>query len=156
MLFRSGREIKPEKEYARINVYGVGFTPNNSTYNPSGNVEGSFVKNIGLNAQISNNFAAQITVGAQANGNKASTNSVSFSNYNEGLVDRLMPTRQPTPAKQKPEDKKNPQKPKPTAIETLVALWNDKIFSKTDPKKGVFYSIYNQRQWNIEIGRAHV
>lgn len=148
--FDDGREIKPEKEYARFNVYGVGFTPNNSTYNPTGNIEGSFVKNISLNAQISNNFAAQITVGAQANGNKASTNSVSFSNYNEGLVDRLMPTRQPTPAKQKPEDKKNTQKPRPTALETLVTLWNDKILSKKDPKKGVFYSIYNQLQWNIE------
>ena len=42
------------------------------------------------------------------------------------------------------------QKPRPTALETLVALWNDKILSKKDPKKGVFYSIYNQLQWNIE------
>lgn len=83
---------KDELEFTRFNVYGV-----------KPGVEGSFVRNISLTAEISNDFASMISIGSQANGNQLSANATSFSNYNAGLEDRIVkekasnPTNDPTP-----------------------------------------------------------
>lgn len=69
------------KDYSVLNVYGV--SPN----------EGSFVKNINLNSELSNKFATQISIGAQAGGNELSDNASSFSTYNKGLEDRVIKTK---------------------------------------------------------------
>ena len=34
-----------------------------------------------------------ITIGAQSNGNQLSGNATSFSNYNSGIIDRIIPTK---------------------------------------------------------------
>lgn len=73
-------------EYAKLNVYGV--SPN----------EGSFVKDINLDSELSNNFATQISVGAQAGGNELSVNATSFSAYNKGLEDRIIKTKTNKPS----------------------------------------------------------
>ena len=38
-------------------------------------------------------FSSMITIGAQSNGNQVSGNATSFSNYNSGIVDRIIPTK---------------------------------------------------------------
>jgi hypothetical protein len=70
-----------EKNYARFNVFGV----QNNT--------GSFIRNINLTADLSNNFATMVAIGSQANSNQINGNATSFSNYNAGLEDRIIPTK---------------------------------------------------------------
>ncbi len=71
---------------------------------------GSIVRNIGIDAQISSNFSSMISIGAQSNGNQPGTNATSFSNYNNGLVDRVIPSKtyqdpvDPEPPKYASED----------------------------------------------------
>ena len=72
-----------DQEFATFNVFGV-TTPNG---------EGSFVRNIDMKGSISSDFASMITIGAQSNGNKVSSNATGFSTYNSGLIDRVIPKR---------------------------------------------------------------
>jgi len=70
------------EEFSIINVFGV--RSNN----------GSFVRDINLNSEISNNFSSMISIGAQSNGITPSGNAYSFSQYNKGLTDRIVKERQ--------------------------------------------------------------
>ena len=69
-------------EFTRFNVFGV-----------KPGVGGSFIRNVNLNGTISSDFASMISIGAQSNGNQLSENATSFSNYNAGLVDRIIPKK---------------------------------------------------------------
>ena len=71
-----------DNELSIINVFGVKSN------------EGSFVQDINLNSEISNNFSAMISIGAQSNGITPSANAYSFSQYNKGLTDRIVKERQ--------------------------------------------------------------
>jgi len=55
---------------------------------------GSFVRDASVKTQLSNNFATQVTVGAQANGNVVGSNSTALSKWNVGLKDRIIHTKQ--------------------------------------------------------------
>lgn len=72
---------KEQPKYALLNVYGVS----------DGN--GSFVRSINLDSELSNQFATQISIGAQAGGNQLSANASAFSSYNKGLEDRVIKTK---------------------------------------------------------------
>ena len=78
------RKVENEDKisYARFNSFGV-----------KPGIEGSFLTNIDLNSEIPNNFSATVAIGAQSNGNQKSSNSTSFSNYNAGLKDRIIPEK---------------------------------------------------------------
>ena len=52
--------------------------------------QGSFLTNINLSAELSNNFATQITIGAQVNGNQPTANSSGLTAWNNGLTDRII------------------------------------------------------------------
>lgn len=54
---------------------------------------GSFAKSVSINSEISSKFATQIAIGAQANNKSLGSDSVAFSKWNEGLKDRLVPTK---------------------------------------------------------------
>jgi hypothetical protein len=71
-----------EKKYARFNAFGV-----------KPGVEGSFITSIDLNAEIPSSFAATVAIGSQSNGSQRSGNATSFSNYNAGLKDRIIPEK---------------------------------------------------------------
>jgi putative chitinase len=71
----------PKKEYARFKTFGV----------ESG--KGSFIKSINLTADLGSDFATMISIGAQNNGNQLSENAMSFSKYNLGLRDRIIPEK---------------------------------------------------------------
>lgn len=78
--------VDKNNTYAKFNVFGV---------RPG--VEGSFVRNINLTADLSNDFAAMISIGAQTNGNQISENATSFTNYNAGLQDRIIKEKVSSP-----------------------------------------------------------
>jgi hypothetical protein len=68
----------PNESLSELNTFGL--TPG----------QGSFVKSMDLNSELSDQMATQISVGAQANANTNNANATAFSTYNKGLVDRLM------------------------------------------------------------------
>jgi murein DD-endopeptidase MepM/ murein hydrolase activator NlpD len=74
--FNISRE--PDK-FTTLNVFGV-----------KPGVEGSFVQDIQLNSEISNQFSTAISVGAQVNSTNISQNAYSFEKYNKGLTDRII------------------------------------------------------------------
>lgn len=51
--------------------------------------DGSFVRDASVKTKLSNNFATQVSVGAQANGNVVGENATAFSKWNKGLIDRI-------------------------------------------------------------------
>ena len=66
----------PPAQDSIINLYGV--TPGN----------GSFVKDFNIKTELTNEFSTQITIGAQAQGSKDTTDALAISNWNYGLQDR--------------------------------------------------------------------
>ena len=68
-----------QESYARFNVFGV-----------KKGINGSFITDIKLTADLSNDFASMISIGSQANSNSVSANATSFSNYSAGLKDRII------------------------------------------------------------------
>lgn len=118
---------KEEGEYTRFNIFGV-----------KPDVDGSFVRDINLAAEISDNFASMIAIGAQASSNQISENALSFSKYNAGLIDRVI------------EEKLN-QGPKEAIIEeetqvpkTIKSNWEINI---NPPENSLFVQTYGGLQW---------
>ena len=74
-------------DFTRFNVYGV-----------KPGIEGSFIRNVNLTADLSNDFASMISIGAQSNSNQASSNATSFSNYSAGLKDRVIEEKLSSPS----------------------------------------------------------
>ena len=64
-----------------------------NTFGFTNEVGGSIVRNLGIDGSISSNFSTMITIGAQSNGNQIAGNATSFSNYNNGIIDRVIPTK---------------------------------------------------------------
>lgn len=54
--------------------------------------QGSFIREASVKTELSNNFATQVTIGAQANGNVVGENSTSLSKWNkkDGVKDRII------------------------------------------------------------------
>ncbi len=75
------QENAKERALTTINTYGVTKS------------EGSFMRSMDLNSELSDKFATMVTIGAQADGNTSAGNATAFSIYNKGLIDRLTPVR---------------------------------------------------------------
>ena len=56
---------------------------------------GSFVRDASVKTKLSNNFATQASIGAQANGNVVGENATAFSKWNKGLIDRVNKDKEP-------------------------------------------------------------
>lgn len=85
-----------EDRFTKFNIFGIK-TPlqageNTDTIGVT-NQQASFITNLELNAEIPKNFATMIAIGAQSSGNNLQGNSTSFSNYNKGLIDRIIPEK---------------------------------------------------------------
>jgi hypothetical protein len=75
-------ENSNQEELTTINIFGVGKN------------QGSFITDINLDSELSNDFATATSIGAQANNfNNLSQNTFSFSQYNNGLIDRIINKR---------------------------------------------------------------
>ena len=114
------KEDKFDK-YTRFNLFGVKKD------------EGNFIRNLSLDSEISSNFSTMISVGAQAGGNKLSSNATSFSSYNAGLIDRIVKEKS-SPKPQQFQllpgvsiDVGNPTETleeEPTVEQQIISLWN--------------------------------
>tara|TARA_R100001460_G_scaffold63899_2_gene104072 strand:- start:717 stop:3119 length:2403 start_codon:yes stop_codon:yes gene_type:complete len=67
-------------------------SPNPTEINVKGirNNFGSFAKSFSIKSEISNKFATQIAIGAQASNTSLGSNSIAFNKWNEGLEDRII------------------------------------------------------------------
>ena len=98
-------------EICKINTFGL-----------KPGVEGSFVKAVNLNAELSDEFASMIAIGAQASGNQLNGNATSFSMYNKGLEDRMLPDKLDYHTANKDAD--DPEK---SHEELLIENWDNNI-----------------------------
>ncbi len=134
---RFNKDVK--EEFARFNVFGVKQN------------EGSFIKNINLTAELSNDFATMISIGAQSNGNQLSGNATSFSNYNAGLEDRIIPEKF---SYQPPNPKEGAEKNKVNITSNWARLSGDQVNVGDDieneENKNLFTSIYNDKKFISE------
>lgn len=82
------KQFYPEAstELAVFEIYG--YQENNA----------SFVQNLSIKSEITNDLATMITIGAQANGSASNIDATAFSKWNEGLVDRVMPDKKSEPS----------------------------------------------------------
>ena len=69
-----------------INLYGI---------NPTGSLgnQGSFVTDFNIKTELTNDFATQVTIGAQAQNNNVGSDATGLSAWNSGLVDRFFPEK---------------------------------------------------------------
>ena len=129
-----------KEEFARFNVFGVKQN------------EGSFIKNINLTAELSNDFATMISIGAQSNGNQLSGNATSFSNYNAGLEDRIIPEKF---SYQPPNPKDGDEKNKVNIESNWGRLSGGQVDEtsediKIKKNKNLFTDIYNENRFISE------
>ena len=93
---KPGLVKNPEEQFAKFNIFGMK-TPLEKGQNADDigvtSKQASFITNLSLNAEIPKNFATMLAIGAQASGNNLQGNSTSFSNYNKGLIDRIIPEK---------------------------------------------------------------
>lgn len=125
------REDAESEEYARLNVYGV-----------KPGVGGSFVRNVNLKAELSNNFAAMISIGSQANSNQVGGNATSFSNYSAGLVDRIIEDKLSSTSAEI-EDKKEEEN---TPL-TIKSNFENNI---NQTENSLFQQVYVEKNWTAE------
>ena len=83
--------------YDQIPLYGTQATPPASSiislYGVDNKIGGSFVRNFGITTELTSEFATLVTIGAQAQGSKDTTDALALSNWNYGLIDRIIPKK---------------------------------------------------------------
>ena len=99
--------------------------------------EGSFVKSMDLNSELSDAFATQIAIGAQANGNTMSGGSAAFSAYSKGLIDNTFTEKKSTLEK---ESKSSEEK---DSISTQIS----KIYEESKLEES-FKQVYDERNFD--------
>jgi hypothetical protein len=119
----------PGRSFTRFNVYGV-----------KPGIEGSFIRNVDLTADLSNNFATMISIGAQSNANQISENATSFSSYNAGLQDRIIEAKVTPPSNSTSNEDTTEEEEDPLK----------KLYDIIEGQKETFKSINAQSNWNGE------
>ena len=114
-----------EKDQTLPVINTIGITPN----------EGSFVKNLDLNSELTDQFATQISIGAQANSNSSQGDGGPFGAYNKGLVDRLMVEKISATEKEENVTKKSEVK------DVLADMFTDEIYE-------AFEQVYGDREFD--------
>ena len=77
-----GTKVTREKR-TLLNVYGY----------DKGNQNGSFIKDVGISATLSNNFATMISIGAQSRSTSDIADGSAFAKWNTGLQDVVFPSK---------------------------------------------------------------
>lgn len=134
---KPGLNESNDDEFTTFNIFGVkkGVGNGDNGFNDT-NVTGSFITNIGLDAQIPNSFAATIVNGSQTSGNNLQGNATSFSTYNKGLIDRILPEK---------NDKTQKESKKNTPTQNAIKIFRQKLYykDKNNPNKtSPFSAIY--------------
>jgi hypothetical protein len=110
--------------FSKINIFGVKRD------------QGSFVSNVGLNASIPSNFATMVSIGSQASGNNLQGNATSFSNYNSGLIDRIIPEKNDYESTKETKDEVD-------NLTKAQTIQSEKIYYTGQDKASPFGSIYS-------------
>ena len=109
----SNKKVKNQtSNYTTINTFGFETV---DTING-----GSFVTAFNLNSELTNQYATQISIGAQNNANTINGSGTSFSTYNKGLVDNLFALKQSTL-----EDKTTESTKSLTGPERISKIWEE-------------------------------
>ena len=125
-----------DQTFARINTFGV-----------KPDVEGSFVRNVTMNGELGPKYASMIVIGAQVSGNKLSANATGFSNYNSGLIDRVISQK----LNAEDLDQGTEAEAEVNEIETVADIWNKQMNLPAEGGGASFFeSIYQQRKWLLE------
>jgi len=81
VIYDEGAHIKKkEKEGSPVVLKPYGVTK----------TKGTTFLDVSFSSELSNEFASQISIGAQANGNQPGENATAFSEFNKGLIDRMV------------------------------------------------------------------
>ena len=111
----------PDNEGATINLYGI-----KPLTNPSGSrvgTDGSFVTDVNVKTELTNDFSTTVSVGAQAQGKTMGEDATGLSRWNFGLVDRYYPTKVDSLRKDNNEDKPTIQEKIEILKQQLKFLW---------------------------------
>ena len=119
---------QPVEKFTRLNVFGV-----------KPNAEGSFVRSVNLNAELNDQFAALIAIGASVNGAQLNANSTGFSFYNAGLKDRIIGSPTDTFTSDAGDENKK-------SVETLI---EENIKAMHDQKDKADGNFPNSYMWSI-------
>ena len=142
--FSGNPPITYKSKMCRFNTFG--FSSNNPTQRG-----GSIVRNLGIDASIPSNFSTMISIGAQNNGNQASGNATSFSNYNTGIIDRVIPTKSLVTSNSIPTDPKEVQfKEFAKTVKGLLSEgWWDQTWvgRSLSTDGGLFTDVFRDRNW---------
>ena len=117
--------IKEDNSLTRINTFGIEKN------------QGSFIKDMDLNSELTDAFATQISIGAQANSNTTAGDGGPFGAYNKGLNDRLMVQ------KQTPSDDDDNVTTTNELKDVLADMWTDEV-SKA------FKQVYGDREFGTD------
>ena len=128
----------PIKKFTRINVFGV-----------KPNAEGSFVKKVQLDAELNDQFAALIAIGASVNGAQLTANSTGFSSYNAGLKDRVVGSPTDTYTSETGDENKK-------SVETLIqeniqAMHDDKDAADGHYPNSYLWAVYGNHNFTNSI-----
>jgi len=99
--------------------------------------QGSFITSMGLNSELTDQMATQISIGAQSNSSNPGSNATSFSTYNKGLIDRLFVEKKPT-VKSSP---KNETKEDVKKEDKIQEIFSNEILE-------AFQKVYQERQYD--------
>tara|TARA_R110000744_G_scaffold218612_3_gene337415 strand:+ start:1707 stop:5612 length:3906 start_codon:yes stop_codon:yes gene_type:complete len=132
-----------KRKMCKFNTFGFNHS------NPE-NRAGSIVRNLSIDASIPSNFSTMISIGAQSQGNQPSGNATSFSNYNAGIIDRVIPRKVLTDKDQSvPEAQIQLVKMDDTIKElNSKGWWSDSgigwVFNATG---GLWADVFRDRNW---------
>ena len=90
------KSLNADKKYSNISPdpaptkLNINLVQNTAEANGTFNGKGSFVTDVQIKTELTNNFATQITVAAQASANKVGTEAVALSKLNVGYTDRIV------------------------------------------------------------------
>ncbi len=87
---KSYTNLSPNTKPTKININLV---KNTAPARETSNGQGSFVTDVQLKTELTNNFATQITIAAQADGNIVGEDAVALSRLNVGYKDRIITTK---------------------------------------------------------------
>ena len=115
---------KEPADFSIINTFGIAKD------------QGSFVTDMDLNSELTDQFATQLSIGAQANSNTTNGGATSFSTYSKGLVDRLFVEKRSSLE----EDLKDEETTNPEEKDIIKEIWSDEALE-------AFEEVYTSREF---------
>ena len=111
----------PDNEGSTVNLYGM--KPLTDLSGSVVGTEGSFVTDVSVKTELTNDFSTTVSVGAQAQGKVVGEDATGLSRWNFGLVDRFYPQKLDSLRKDNNEDKPTIQEKIEKIKEQLKFLW---------------------------------